>query len=150
MKTDDFEQRLCQQPLRQIPAAWRDQILVAADVNRRNRPTREFTCAAATFRSLLSTLNHQLSTLLWPNPKAWAGLAAVWVVILAMNFTTRDESKTAAKKSPPPSPQVLMALQQQKRLLTELIGQLATPEAEPPLPFLPRPRSERRDEMLTA
>jgi hypothetical protein len=67
-----------------------------------------------------------------------------------VNFTTRDESKTAAKKSPPPSPQVLMALQQQKRLLTELIGQLATPEAEPPLPFLPRPRSERRDEMLMA
>ena len=73
---DNFEQKLQRQPLRQVPAEWRGEILVAADVNRRNRSVREFTFAA-TFRRLLSTLNAQLSTILWPHPKAWAGLAAV-------------------------------------------------------------------------
>ena len=141
MKPDDFEQKLQRQPLRQIPGEWRDEILVAADVNRRNRPVRKFTFAATPFRRLLSIFNHQLSTLLWPHPKAWAGLAAVWILIFALDFSVRDKAPVMAEKSAPPSPEVIVQLRQQQRMLAELIGARETHDAEPQQ-FFPRPRSE--------
>ena len=98
MKPDNIEEKLQRQPLKEIPAEWRGEILVAADVNRRSRPVREFTFAATTLRRLLSTLNAQLSTLLWPHPRAWAGLAAVWILILAVNFSMRDPSPVMAER----------------------------------------------------
>lgn len=88
--------------------------------------------------------------LILPCPRAWAGLAAVWLVIFAINLSLRDKSETVAQKTPPPSPELIMALRQQERLLAELIGPRETPAAERPDPFLPRPRSERRDQMLMA
>ena len=89
--------------------------------------------------SLLSTLHHQLSTLLWPHPTAWAGLAAVWLVILGINLTTRDASPAVAKHASPVSPQVFMAFQEQERLLSELIGPGETPVAEGQSPACPGP-----------
>jgi hypothetical protein len=154
MNPDDFEKHLQRQPLRQTPSAWREEILAragaAAEGNRRTRAVREFTFAATTFRALRSALSHQISTFLQPSPQAWAALAAVWVVILAINFSLRDKPKTVAQESAPPSPQVIAVLQQQKRLLTELIGQSSALDAGPQQPFLPRPRSERRNELLMA
>jgi len=141
MKQDDFEQKLQRQPLRQIPGEWREEILVAADVNRRNRPVRKFTFAATPFRRLLSIFNHQLSTLLWPHPKAWAALAAVWILIFAVDFSVRDKAPVMAEKSAPPSPEVIVQLRQQQRMLAELIGARETHDAEPQQ-FFPRPRSE--------
>ena len=149
MKLDDFEQKLQRQPLRQVPAEWREEILVAADVNRRNRPVREFTFAATPFRRFLSTLNAQLSTILWPHPRAWAGLAAVWILILAVNFSMRDKSPSMAEKSSPPSPEVIVELRQQQRLLAELIGPRDTSDADRSKPLVPQPRSERPFEILT-
>ena len=91
-ETEQFEQRLSRQPLRQIPGEWRAEILAAArEAQRPGTATRHP-------RSLLSTINHQLSTLLWPHPKAWAGLAAVWVFIFAVNFSMRDKSPGIAEK----------------------------------------------------
>jgi hypothetical protein len=145
MKLDNFEQKLQRQPLRQVPAEWRGEILVAADVNRRDRPVREFTFAATPFGRFLSTLNAQLSTLLWPHPRAWAGLAAVWVLILAVNFSMRDPSLVRAEKSLPPSPEVIVELRQQQRLLAELIGPRDTSDADRPKPLVPPPRSERAE-----
>lgn len=139
LKMDAFEQRLQHQPLRQIPAAWREEILAGAQPISCPRP---------------STLDFRpagwFSTLLWPCPLAWAGLAAVWLVIFAVNFSIRDESHAIARKSPPPSPEFIMALRQQERLLTELIGSRETPVAERPKPFQPQPRSELRNEILMA
>src|ERR1700722_16739041 len=115
MKPDDFEQQLQRQPLRPVPTAWRADILKAVDaassVPHAPRPTP----------SLLSTINSQLSSLLWPCPKAWAGLAAVWLVILAVNYANEDKSEILEAKSPPPSPQMMMALQEQRRMLARLI-----------------------------
>jgi hypothetical protein len=144
MKPDEFEQKLERQTLRPVPAEWRDEILAAAGANRRKTPEadRAFT-SAATGRSWRSTLNHQLSALLWPHPKAWAGLAAVWVLILAANFSIRDPAPVVAEKSAPPSPDVLVELKQQRRLLAELIGPRDTPEADRSKSLAPRPRTER-------
>jgi hypothetical protein len=161
MSTDDFEKRLERQPLRQIPGEWREEILSAArqaSLAEHAPPVLRSSTAeggrttqhVSASRSLLSTIHHQLSTLLWPHPTAWAGLAAVWLVILGINLTTRDASTVIAKHASPVSPQVFMAFQEQQRLLVELIGPRETPVAERPKPVVPRPRSEGRKGILMA
>ena len=150
MNTDDFENRLRQQPLRQLPGEWRAEILSAAREASQAEHAPRTTHHVPRRPSLLSTLHHQLSTLLWPHPVAWAGLAAVWLVILGINLTTRDTPTLTAKHAPPIAPQFFMAFQEQERLLAELIGPRDTPVAERPKQALPRPRSERRRELLIA
>ena len=134
MKPDDFEQKLQRQSLRQIPAGWREEILAAA-TSRHPSPT--------TRHSFLSTFNYQLSTFLWPHPKAWAGLAAAWVVILAVNFSLRDPSPRVAEKFAPPSPEVLVELKKQQLLFAELVVTRGPLDADRQKIFPPKPRSER-------
>jgi len=150
MNPDDFEKRLQRQPMRQMPGQWREEILSAARQATLPEHATRNTQHAAPAPSLLSTVIHQLSTLLWPHPMAWAGLAAAWLVILGINLTTRDASQMLAKQASPVSPQVFMAFQEQERLLTELIGPRETPVAERTKPSPARPRSERRREMVMA
>jgi hypothetical protein len=138
MKPEDFEQRLQRQPLRQVPAEWRGEILSAAKHASRPAPRTSF----------LSTFNRQLSSLLWPHPKAWAGLAAVWILIFAVDFSMRDATRVVAEKAAPPSPEVIVELKQQQRMLAELIGASQAREAELPK-FLPLPRSERVEILMT-
>ena len=139
MKPDNFEQRLQRQPMRQIPSEWRDDILVAAHPSPPEpRP------------SWFSTLNHQLSTLLWPCPQAWAGLAAVWLLVLTFNFATKDKSETAVAQMPPASPEMIEALREQHRLLAELVGRTGPREAERPKATVPAPRSERLSKWVVA
>ncbi len=137
---DQFEQRLSRQPLRQVPAEWRGEILSAA--------AAATTPVAAPRPSFLSTLNSKLSTILWPCPQAWAGLAAIWIFIFVANFSTRDDQSAVAEKSPPPSPQMLAELKQQRQMLVELIGSGQTNDAEPPR-FMPLPRSQRIEFSMT-
>jgi hypothetical protein len=136
----EFEKHLRHQPLKPIPGEWRAEILGAAKSRH---------LSLATHHSFLSTLNHQLSTLLWPHPKAWAGLAAVWIFIFALNFSMRDKSAIVAEKSLPPSPEVVAELKQQQRLFAELIGANDWRDANRQKIFPPRPRSERA-EIFTA
>jgi hypothetical protein len=144
MKPDDFEQRLQRQPLRQIPNKWREEILKAAEsafVTPHSPPV--------TRPSWLSALNTQLSTILWPHPKAWAGLAAVWILIFAVDFSMRDKTPVVAGKSASPSPEVVAELKQQQRLLAELFGARDTGNAGQSKPLVPRPRSERVEVLTT-
>jgi hypothetical protein len=150
MKMEDFEKRLQRQPLRPVPGEWRQQILSAARQASLPQHATRNTQHAPAPRSLFSTLHHQLSTLLWPHPAAWAGLAAIWLMILGVNLTTQDASQAVAKHDSPVSPQVFMAFQEQERLLSELIGPSDTPVAERPKPRLPRPRSEGRQALVMA
>jgi hypothetical protein len=149
---EQFERRLSRQPLRQVPAEWREEILVATDVNRRQATScevgRGFT-SAATRSSWLSTLNAQLSTLLWPHPRAWAGLAAVWILILAVDFSARDRLPVMVEASVPPSPEVMVELRQQQRLLAELIGPRDLSAADRSKSLVPQPRSERTEILTT-
>src|SRR5664280_2576256 len=101
MNTDDFEKRLQREPLRQIPGEWREQILSAARQASLAEHAPRTTQHAPPSPSLLSTIHHQLSTLLWPHPTAWAGLAAVWLMILGVNLTTQDASTRFAKHASP-------------------------------------------------
>jgi hypothetical protein len=140
-ETEQFEQRLRRQSLKKIPGEWRAEILSAASGSQITRH--------ASPASWLSTLNQKLSTLLWPHPKAWAGLAAVWVGILILNLSQRDQSPAAAEKFSPPPPEIMAELRQQKLLFAELMGSPETPEADRRKNVPPGPRSERVA-MLTA
>lgn len=90
----------------------------------------------------------EIPSLLWrelvlPCRRVWMGLAAVWLVILALNFAARDTSPTLAKSSPPPSPEMLAAVQNQKRLLAEMLqDQTKTSDADRPKPSPLSPQSE--------
>lgn len=133
MNHDDFEQELRRQPLRQIPAEWRAEILGAAT----SHPPSPFAR-----RSLFSTLNAQLAAILWPHPAAWAGLAAVWIFIFAVDFSTRDNAAPIAGKLSSPTTEVMVEVRQQQRLLAELIGPRDVREADRSKSLMPRPRSE--------
>jgi hypothetical protein len=134
---ENFEQRLSRQLLRQVPPEWRAEILAAA----RDAQT---TChpSPVTRHNWLATFNQQLSTLFWPHPKAWAGLAAVWIFIFAVNFSMRDSSPRLAEKSAPPSPEVIVELRQQQRLFAELIGPREERDAGRSKTYKSHPRTE--------
>jgi hypothetical protein len=140
MNPSEFEQHLQAQPMRPMPPEWRAQILSAAKDATLSPHASRITHHAPP--SLLSNVYHQLSSLLWPHPAAWAGLAAVWLVILGLNWTTASPTRTEAKLSRPASPQLIMAFREQERLLNELLAPRETPVADRPKPGAPRPRSE--------
>ena len=144
MKPDEFEQKLSRQPLRQVPQEWRAKIISAAcDAQTSCHPSPD------TRRSLLSAINSQLSTLLWPHPIAWAGLAAVWILIFGVNFSMREPSPRVAEKYVPPSPEVMVELKKQQRLFAELVGAIQPPEADRQKLFAPKPRSQRVEILMT-
>jgi len=142
MNSDNFEQRLRHQSPRQIPAGWREEILSAA--NSAHHPL-----AAPKRSEGGSPISHLLPSIFWPHPRAWAGLAAVWLLIFAVNVSTRDDSTTVAKKIPPLTPEMRMVLKQQKMILAELIEPREAPMAGPRKLFPPKPRSELRNEFMT-
>ena len=145
---ENFEQRLSRQPLRQVPPEWRSEILR----EERRVAVREIADAGTASlpnQSWPSSILHSLSSLLWPHPKAWAGLAAVWIFIFAVNFTMRDSSPRVAEKSAPPSPEVMVELKKQQRMFAELVGSREPLDVDRPRIFVPKPRGERV-EILTA
>ena len=141
MKPDDFELKLRQQALRQIPGEWRAEILASCREAKAGCRERE--------NSLLSILVSRLSAILWPHPRAWAGLAAVWILIFAVDFSIRDKTPLVAEKSAPPSPQVIAELRQQQRMLAELIGARDTSDADRSKSLVPPPRSQRVEILMT-
>jgi len=143
-ETEQFEQRLKRQSLRQVPREWRAEILSAA---RAEQTTRHSSFVIR--HSWLSTLNSQLSMILWPHPKAWAGLAAAWMLILAVHFSLRDQAPVIAEKSAPPPPEVVAQLKLQRRMLAEMIGTREVSDADRSKTTAPGPRTER-EELLTA
>jgi len=130
MKLDEFEKEMQRQPLRQVPPEWRAAIL------------RSARAAAASRSSLLTP--HAVSwwrEWLWPSPKAWAGLAAVWLVIAGLNLPIASRPSGIAQQTPKPSPEVETTLADQRRELARLLDNLAE-SAPRPKAVPPGPRSE--------
>ena len=130
MKPDEFEQELRRQPRRAIPSEWRAEILEAAYASRRD-PASGFaphTTGGPWWRKWL-----------WPCPQAWAGLAAVWVILVALHI--------AASSAPPSTPMQFrdsekqMAVAAQRRELARLLDVPADPGPSSKA-TVPGPRSE--------
>jgi len=79
---NEFERRLAQQPLRQVPVAWRREVLGYAE------------CAHTSRRAAILDW-------LWPSPIAWASLVLVWIA-LATTFTIAEPIESAIASSSAP------------------------------------------------
>jgi len=125
MNWDDFEQQLRETPLRSPPAEWRGETLAAA--RRASRPRPVF---------LPGWLGEGLAEWLWPSPVAWAGLAATWAVIWALNTT----GAMAAH-----SPELPVSFAGQWRAHQHMLAELLelAPWTEPTLPLPQPPRRSR-------
>jgi hypothetical protein len=134
-----FERLLEGQTLRQVPTEWRDEVLKAARSAKSGVATARLQDAsdAGTL-----TILGRLSFWFWPHPVAWGGLAAVWAFLFMVNFSLRDREPVMAEKAVPQSAVVMAQLQQQHRLLAELLGPNDLPDADRPKVFVPKPRSE--------
>jgi hypothetical protein len=140
---EPFEQRLSRQPLRPVPADWRAGILRAAQAVQLNEKSLRLPAASQT--GWRKVVERELRALVWPNPKAWAGLAAVWALIAIINFSMRDTTPQITEKSAPPSPAALAELRNQQRMFVELSGQDETQEADRQKNMPLKPHSEREE-----
>ena len=72
---NEFERRLAQQPLRQVPPNWRRDVLAHAA-----QPGRVARVRAA------------ILGWLWPSPLAWASLVLIWLALAAV-FTVAERNE---------------------------------------------------------
>lgn len=135
---DDFERRLQSHPPRKLPASWRAEILVAAKA-----------AAAHRLPAASAPVISRLRALLWPAPRAWAGLAAVWLVVLTLNLSSHEPARPdSSNRVVPASAESREMLREQGELLVELVGPRSIAEAaKAPVS---QPRSQRRQEKAMA
>ena len=132
MKPDDFEKQLQRQPLRETPAAWREEILQAARSASVSLPSHPATQASSWWQEWL-----------WPCPQAWAGLAALWIVVLGLNLTAPPDEATALASTTPVIPAVTATnLAEQRRELARLLDNTFDPPQARKSSIPPGPRSE--------
>ncbi len=143
MSPEEFEKQLKQRPVRQMPAEWRAEILSAAKAAGSESRVQ----AGGKSVSIWTMLKGWVVAGLELKPKALAGLAALWVAILALHFSTHDDSNVAISRTPV-SKQVITEVREQRQYFAELAGLRQTPDAEPPRPSLPKPRSESRPQLI--
>ena len=101
----------------------------------------------------LSTLNSQPASL-WerlfgPNPLAWAGLAAVWLVLLAINRSGSEPATLSASRASQPSEAAVAEIvRENRRQMAELLN-LDEPQAAPTPRTEQHPkRSQRRENIV--
>jgi hypothetical protein len=103
------------------------------------------------WNELLSALVHRMRASLRPSVCAWAGLAAVWVVILGLNFAARESDGQAVVASKLPSAsEMRLAFSQKQLLMSELAAPPEPVQEDKPKKALPGSRSDRRGETLNA
>ncbi|HAB19668.1 MAG TPA: hypothetical protein DCE44_24945 [Verrucomicrobiales bacterium] len=132
-----FEGRLSRLPMRSVPSGWRGESLAAANaIASTEKPVS---------RAPAAWLENHFSRF----PVAWAGLAAIWVFILAANRTDRWLNGAIAYQAPRLSAEQVAALRAQRAELWALAGldREGTAERQPadrPRDPARRPRSELR------
>jgi hypothetical protein len=119
------------QPGQTVQTRWARAIHAAA----RPEPVRRVTPAMA--------FSEWWRDVIWSRRRIWAGLTAVWVVILAGNFSLHDHSQTLAVKSSLPSQEMITSFKDQQRILAELLTDHSVlRDAARQKFFSPKPRTE--------
>jgi len=80
--------------------------------------------------------------LIWPSRRTWAGMAGLWLGLLAANVGMKTTSPAVPALPSAHRGELVQAVEEQRRLLAELLTATKPQPAEPPRPGL-RPRSER-------
>jgi hypothetical protein len=84
---NEFERRLAQQPLRQVPPDWRREVL-----------------AHATQTGRAPRVRAAILDWLWPSPLAWASLILIWLALAAVfTVTERNEPDITFASSAAPT-----------------------------------------------
>ena len=103
------------------------------------------------WEGVLGTLGAQLRAGWRVSRWAWTGLAAVWAVILALNFTAREgNAPLVAGQAVPSASEMRFAFKQKQLLMAELVVTSEPAPADKPKAAPPSPRSDRRIETLNA
>ena len=108
---DEFERRLKNQPWRPLPVDWRSGILAAAQAtqNRDARSPRQ------------QAIGGFLREWLWPSPLAWAGLAALWMMILLLDQATLRQARESMANVTLLEPRMVAALWKQQQQIQNLL-----------------------------
>jgi len=120
---------------------------VVKELNNQDAKTESFPFLFAPLRLCCS--NRIWSELIWPCRRVWSGLAAVWILIFAVNFSLHDNLSSVTGK-PVRAPAAMMSWQTEQRLMNELLADRAVPaDADRQRPVSPKPRTEKNG-MMTA
>jgi|GEM_PF-1566824 anti-sigma factor RsiW len=99
--------------------------------------------ASRGIRPRWASLSQYLRTALRPSPAAWAGLAAVWVVILSLHGAAREPAAPPGAAAPTPSAaEMRMALWQKRLLMADFAESVASSKAGEGEPVPPGPRTD--------
>ncbi len=88
--------------------------------------------------------------LIWPSRRIWAGIAAAWVLIVAVNLRDVRSDALARLDYTPISPAMLMALREPERWFNDFAEPQKAPEADRKKKSAPAPRSESPSQLLFA
>lgn len=104
MKQDAFEKTLRKIRARRVPAEWKDDILAKAH-------SRRMASSDAIGGCVFERFNGWMHSLLWPHPRAWGTLAALWLVafVLGNSGPSMADLSTSSKLLPPFSGAELIA-----------------------------------------
>jgi Putative zinc-finger len=101
--------------------------------------------------AVLTALGTQLRAGWQTSRWAWSGLAAAWVVILSLNLTAREPDALLVTGQEVPSPSEMRLVLMRKHLLMADLAFTSEPApADKRKAAPPSPRSDRRNETLTA
>jgi hypothetical protein len=137
MNSDEFEHKLKRQPIRRIPADWRDDILQtareqASPAAERSRPAL-IRAALIAWRELIQPFRY-----------AWTGMAALWMVFWVVNARLEiTDSPTRSAIVTSAATDRIRLFEEQRQVLVELTGRIDLSPVEPPQESRPKPRSER-------
>ncbi|WCJ60092.1 hypothetical protein NXS98_02910 [Fontisphaera persica] len=130
MQHETFEERLRRQPWRPLPQEWRAEIMAAAQTA--TTPPSSRPARVQGWRLVLDYL-------LWPSPRAWAGVAALWLVAVAGNIVQHWASPAPKAALPVSASTTHETLPQRQQVLAEwLNAPEAVPAAAIPAPAPPR------------
>jgi len=82
----------------------------------------------------------RMREIFWPWRHVWAGLATVWILLIAINLAERDPAPTGKVSTA----LATVSFREEQKVLNELFADRVLVEAaEPPKVFSPRPRTEK-------
>jgi hypothetical protein len=133
---NDFEDQLRDNSVRQIPPAWRQEILAAARQELAQK--EESRCIGTAEPSGIRRISNSAPPVkpwwiswLWPSPVAWAAVACAWLLIFGLDFASRPSHEETAALAAIPPEAIEKALIQQRQIVQELFRSGIEPAVPP-------------------